>query len=127
MPDETAKPPEGRIKQAATLIASVAALITSCAALVQACDKSVEKKSYETLAEKIVELQQVVPATPAPASSNEQLVGAALPAPAPSASAVRPVGRLAGGGRSISMPLSSAEAPVPMPDPRHPRLSFPSP
>jgi hypothetical protein len=55
-----AKPvPESRLKHAATLVASIAALLTSCAAFLEAYDKTVERESYEVLAAKIVELQEV--------------------------------------------------------------------
>lgn len=47
----------GRLKQTATLIASLAALITSITSLVKALDKRVEQASYETTAEAVKELQ----------------------------------------------------------------------
>ena len=59
-----------KIKQAVTLITAITALVTAGTSLVKAIDKSVERASYETLSEKIVELQAEVVALKQPKPTN---------------------------------------------------------
>jgi len=49
-----------KVKQAVALVTAVTALVTAGTSLVKALDKSVERVSYETLSEKVVELQKEV-------------------------------------------------------------------
>lgn len=49
-----------KVKQAVAVVTALTALVTASTALVKALDKSVERVSYETLSEKVVELQKEV-------------------------------------------------------------------
>ena len=52
------KESKDRVKSIANLVASTAALVASITALYEAYDKSLERKSYEVLSEKIKEIQE---------------------------------------------------------------------
>jgi hypothetical protein len=111
---------ESRLKHLATLVASVAALLTSMAALMQACDKSVEKKSYEVLAGKIVELQEVQAQPPPPNYQNDMFIPIAEPS---SATTSAPSGSPAASSAPLavrSQPKNNPSPPTPMERPAPP-------